>query len=66
MAGLLDASNEQVGACREFIKRYCSPEYLAVYDIYWAGNDEKRMEKISELKEISAIKIDEDGGLTND
>ena len=66
MAGLLDASNEQVGACREFIKQYCSPEYLAVYDIYWAGKDEKRMEKISELKEISAIKIDEDGGLTND
>ena len=49
IAGLINASEKEVGACREFIKKHCDPEYLSVYDIYWAGNDEKRMEKLAEL-----------------
>ena len=52
MAGLLNATMEQVEVCREFIRKYCDPEYLSVYDIYWAGNDEQRMEKITELQEL--------------
>ena len=64
MAGLLNATPEQVGICREFIRKHCDPEYLSVYDIYWAGNDEKRMEKIAELRrEISAIQLEDEGGL---
>ena len=63
MAGLLNATPEQVGVCREFIRKHCDPEYLSVYDIYWAGNDEKRMEKIAELREISAIQLEDEGGL---
>ena len=63
MAGLLNASPEQVGACREFIRKHCDPEYLSVYDLYWAGNDEQRMEKIAELQEISAMKLEDEGGL---
>ena len=63
MAGLLNASPEQVGACREFIRKHCDPEYLSVYDMYWAGNDEQRMEKIAELQEISAMKLEDEGGL---
>ena len=51
MTALITADETQVEACREFIRKYCDPEYLAVYDIYWAGNDEKKMEKISELQE---------------
>lgn len=63
MAGLLNATPEQVGVCREFIRKHCDPEYLSVYDIYWAGNDEKRMEKIAELREISAMQLEDEGGL---
>ncbi len=63
MAGLLNASENQVGACREFIRKHCDPEYLSVYDMYWAGNDEQRMEKIAELQEISAMKLEDEGGL---
>lgn len=63
MAGLLNATPEQVGICREFIRKHCDPEYLSVYDIYWAGNDEKRMEKIAELREISAMQLEDEGGL---
>ena len=51
MTSLLTADESQVEECRDFIRKYCDPEYLAVYDIYWAGNDERRMEKISELQE---------------
>ncbi len=52
MTALITADESQVEACRNFIRKYCDPEYLAVYDIYWAGNDERRMEKISELQEM--------------
>ncbi len=52
MTALITANEEQVEACREFIKKHCEPEYLSIYDIYWAGNDERKMEKISELQEI--------------
>ncbi len=53
MTALITADETQVGACREFIRKSCDPEYLSIYDIYWAGNDERRMEKISELQEES-------------
>ena len=52
MTALITADEKQVEACREFIRKYCDPEYLEVYDIYWAGNDERRQEKISELQDI--------------
>lgn len=61
IAGLLTADEKQVGACRDFIRKHCDPEYLSVYDIYWAGNDESRMEKIAELQELSAMKQNEGG-----
>ncbi len=51
---LLTANESQVEVCREFIRKYCDPEYLSIYDIYWAGKDERRMEKISELQELSS------------
>lgn len=51
MTALITADESQVKSCRKFIRKYCDPEYLQVYDIYWAGNDEKKMEKISELQE---------------
>lgn len=63
LAALLNATESQVGVCREFIKKHCDPEYLSVYDLYWAGNDERRMEKISELSEISTIELEDEGGL---
>lgn len=59
IASLLNANMEQVGICREFIRKHCDPEYLSLYDIYWAGNDENRMEKLTELQEMSTIN---DGG----
>jgi hypothetical protein len=59
LAGLLSATDKQVGICREFIKKHCDPEYLSIYDICWAGNDEQKIEKISELQEMS--KMNEEG-----
>ena len=53
MTALITADETQVEACREFIRKHCDPEYLSIYDIYWAGNDERKMEKISELQEMS-------------
>ena len=55
MTALITANENQVEACREFIRKYCDPEYLEVYDIYWAGNDERRQEKISELQETTSL-----------
>ncbi len=55
MAGLLNAELDEVAECRDFIRKYCDPEYLSVYDIYWAGNDEKRMEKLAELWELDKV-----------
>ena len=50
---LVTADESQVEECRKFIRRYCDPEYLAVYDIYWAGKSERRMEKLAELQELA-------------
>lgn len=50
MASLLSANENQVGACRNFIKKYCAPEYLVVYDITWMGNDEDRIRAIQALR----------------
>ncbi len=55
VTALLPANINQVKECREFIKKYCSPEYLSLYDIYWARKNEKRMEKLAELDEESWI-----------
>ena len=55
MTALITADEKQVETCREFIRKYCDPEYLEVYDIYWAGNDERRQEKISELQEMASL-----------
>ncbi len=52
MTALITADETQVEACRKFIRKYCDPEYLSIYDIYWAGNDERKMEIISELQEM--------------
>ena len=53
ITALITANESQVEACREFIRKYCDPEYLEIYDIYWAGNDERKQEKISELQEMN-------------
>ncbi len=52
MTALITANETQVEACRKFIKKYCDPEYLSIYDIYWAGKDERKMEQIAELQEM--------------
>lgn len=51
MTALITADESQVEECRNFIREHCDPEYLSIYDIYWAGNDERKMEKIAELQE---------------
>ena len=51
MTALITADESQVEACRDFVRKHCDPEYLSIYDIYWAGNDERKMEKIAELQE---------------
>lgn len=53
MTALITADESQVESCREFIRKHCDSEYLSIYDIYWAGNDERKQEKISELQEMA-------------
>lgn len=50
VTSLLLAEKNQVRACRDFIREYCDPEYLQIFDISWIGNDEERMLIISELQ----------------
>lgn len=55
MTALITADENQVKACREFIREYCDPEYLATFDICWAGKDEKRIRKIDELQTLEEL-----------
>lgn len=57
---LLLADENQIAACRTFIRKHCDPEYLQLYDICWMGNDPKRMEKIVELQAMSLPSEDMD------
>ena len=50
VTSLIGASNEEVGICREFIRKYCDPEYLSIYDLCWIGNSIEKAEIISELQ----------------
>jgi len=50
VTSLINASNEEVGICREFIRKYCDPEYLSIYDLCWIGNSIEKAEIISELQ----------------
>lgn len=66
VTSLLLADENEVSICRKFIKEYCDPEYLKLYDMCWIGNDEKRMEIIAELDELDLLlegeNIQEEGG----
>lgn len=53
MTALITADEKQLEACRDFIRKYCGAEYLSVYDIYWAGKDERKMQRIVELQDYS-------------
>ena len=55
VTSLLLADENQVGKCRDFIRNHCDPEYLQLYDICWAGNDERKIMKITELQEMEMI-----------
>lgn len=50
LMSLLHANEEEVVACRDFIRNYCDREYLELYEICWIGKNEVRMEQIMELK----------------
>jgi len=53
MTALITADENQVEACREFIRQNCDPEYVSIYDIYWAGRDEGKMNKLREIQKMS-------------
>jgi len=53
MMALTTANENEVEACREFIRQNCDPEYVSIYDIYWSGDDERRIEILSEIQEMS-------------
>lgn len=55
MTALISADESQVESCRKFIREHCDPEYLATFDICWAGNDERRQEKIGELQSMDMM-----------
>ncbi|MCF0125135.1 MAG: AAA family ATPase, partial [Clostridia bacterium] len=55
MTALISADEKQVKVCRDFIRKYCDPEYLATFDIAWAGKDERRARKIDELQTLDEL-----------
>lgn len=55
VTSLLLADENQVGKCRDFIRKHCDPEYLRIYDICWAGSDERKIMRITELQEMAMI-----------
>ena len=56
MTALITADETQVEACREFIREYCDPEYLQLYDVYWAGDDIKRKIQVTDLQDRDEAK----------
>ena len=49
MASLLIADEKQIEECRAFVRKNC-PDYLALYDKYWIGNDKKRLKLICDIQ----------------
>ena len=50
VSGLIGADEKQLPKVREFIRDYCDPENVEVYDMIWAGDSEYRAEKLAEVK----------------
>lgn len=61
VSSLLLADENQVGKCRDFIRKHFDPEYLQLYDICWAGNDEGKIMRITELQESPMINEESTG-----
>ena len=57
MTALITADESQVKACRDFIRKHCDPEYLEIYDIYWAGNNKRRQEITDDLQTEDEMKL---------
>ncbi len=62
LSALLTANMDEIKICREFIRKYCDPEFLELYEFCWIGKDSSRIEKIMELKMLeSEIELREEG-----
>ncbi len=61
VTSLLLADENQVEKCRNFIRENFDPEYLELYDNCWAGNDESKIMKMTELQEKAMIKEESTG-----
>lgn len=48
---LLTADETQVELCRRFISKYCSKDYVELFDRYWAGNNIDRLEMINKMND---------------
>ena len=59
MSSLLAANMDEVEKCRIFVRAFCDSEYVSLYDILWAGNDEERKEYIAELQAMDEMRFDE-------
>lgn len=59
MSSLLAANMDEVEKCRIFVRAFCDSEYVSLYDILWAGNDEARKEYIAELQAMDEMRFDE-------
>ncbi len=59
MTSLLAANMDEVEKCRIFIRAFCDSEYVSLYDILWAGNDDARKEYIAELQASDEMRFDE-------
>ena len=50
VSGLIGADEKQLPKVRDFIRKYCDPEYVELYDITWVGKSEERAEQLAEVK----------------
>jgi len=50
VSGLIGADEKQLPKVRDFIRKYCDPEYVELYDITWVGKSDERAEQLAEVK----------------
>ena len=55
MTSLLLAKKDELEKCRIFVRAFCDPEYLSLFDILWAGDDDQKKEFVAELEAMDSM-----------
>lgn len=60
MTSLLLAKQDELEKCRIFVRAFCDPEYLSLFDILWAGDDDQKKEFVAELEAMDSMQNEQD------